>query len=117
MRTIKVNECYSNRGVTLFERNVFGEPAWGVDVRKPFANRVAAEFIDQGHRGGRVSGLISLDGYAVDNGLCVAFLRDDVRCRSERLGQDGAVFVYNVVGWFAGEGEDEIVGQAGAPSP
>jgi hypothetical protein len=55
-----------------------------VDISEPLANRVVAEFIDQGHGRGRVTLLISLDRDAVDDDFGKAILGDDARGRSKR---------------------------------
>jgi hypothetical protein len=47
---------------------------WWVDECESLANGVAAEFIDQGHGGGRIAGLISLYRDAVYDDFCESFL-------------------------------------------
>jgi hypothetical protein len=102
--TVLVNKRKSNRRATFFERGVFREPLRWVDGCQPLANWVAAEFIDQGHSSGRVGGLVSLGGDAVDDDFGEAILRDDAGGRPERGGQDGPVFVNLVIRGFACEG-------------
>jgi hypothetical protein len=111
-----VNKSESNGRVTFFKGDVLCEPLRGVDISEPFASGVAAEFVDQGHGGGGVAGLISLYGDAMDDDFGKAVLWDNTRGRSERGGQYGAVSVHLVVGGFTGEGEDEVVREAGAPA-
>ena len=72
---------------------------------------------DEGHRGCNVALCVSLDWDAVDYDFGVTLLWDNACSGAEGRGEDRPVPVYLVVGRLACEGQDEIVGEARAPSP
>lgn len=79
-----VNKCNCDQRVTFLEGDVLREPLGWVNVCEPFANRVAAEFIEQGHSGGRVALLISLDRDTMNDDFGKAVLRNDTCSRSKQ---------------------------------
>ena len=103
-RAIGVNEGDGDGRVTFVGWDGRREPSGWVDEGKSFADWVAFELIDEG-RGGCGSPFgVPLDRNAVDDDFGEAVLWDEAGTGAEWRGEDGAVSVDHVVGWFASEG-------------